>query len=76
VTDDSDVVRILDGVVTTPVLVSKPSTTERSDVRPELVEHGQSRRSTLSHVQGTRARLLEKAGTSLGTGRKWFLNEV
>jgi hypothetical protein len=38
VTDDGDDVGILYSEVTAPVLISKPGTTERSDVRPELVD--------------------------------------
>jgi hypothetical protein len=76
VADDGDDVRVLDGVVTTPVLVSKPCTAKGCDVRPELVEHRQARGSTLTHVQGTGARLLKKAGTGLGTRGKRLLDEV
>lgn len=92
VTDDGDDVGILDGEVTAPVLISKPRATERSDVRPELVDcalldggvvsvreshtHGQAGGSSLAHTKRTRTRLFEEPCTSLGTGRKVLLDEV
>lgn len=76
VTDESHQVRVLDRVVASPVLISKPGTTEGSDVGPELIEHGQTGRRALTHVQSTGTRALEETSTSGRARRKRLLDEV
>jgi hypothetical protein len=91
VTDDGDDVRVLDREVATPVLISKPRSTEWGDVRPELIDctrlatkalwskqltHGQTSGCSLAHAESARTRLLEKTSTRPGARRKVFLDEV
>lgn len=74
--NESNEVGVLDCVVTTPVLISKPGAAERRNVRPELVEHCQAGRCALAHVESTRSGLLEKSSAGLGAGRERLLDEV
>lgn len=74
--DEGNEISPLDSGVTPPVLISKPGTTERSDVRPELVEHGQTSGSTLAHTERARSGLFEETGTSLGAWWESLLDKV
>lgn len=71
--DDVDSQSVADGLVTTPVLISKVSSKKGHQVLPELVESGDTGRGSLAHSEGTR---LLVVGTGGGTRRKRLLNEV
>ena len=73
VADDVDTQGVVDGHVTSQVLIGDVGTEERHEVLPELVEGGDTESSALAHAQNTG---LVGVSTSGGAFRKSVVNEV